>query len=164
MKNDSDGQPVLTLPDKPVKREQKPDEKNKAYKKYIDEEFKPIVLEWKEKNLEIQEAYDQLIETFAMNLNPCDKIKCDVLAECTVLENGEPICNCIDGYEGDGITDSTGCQDVNECLTKTHNCPDAWECVNLPGRFTCIKSQPENKDDVTQETEPEPGLRCSCRS
>ena len=44
---DSEGQPTLMLPEKPVKRDQEPGEKNKKYKQYVEEEFKPIVEDWK---------------------------------------------------------------------------------------------------------------------
>ena len=44
---ESDGKPILTLPEKPVKREQRDNEKAVVYKDYVDNVFKPAVEKWK---------------------------------------------------------------------------------------------------------------------
>ena len=42
----------------------------------------------------------------------------------------------ITGYSGSG-TGPTGCTDVDECQTGTHNCADEATCTNTAGGFTC---------------------------
>ncbi|KAM3747824.1 hypothetical protein ACB098_05G064100 [Castanea mollissima] len=46
---------------------------------------------------------------------------------------------CLEGYQGNSYL-STGCQDINECESKTLNkCPNKSDCVNIPGSYHCNK-------------------------
>ncbi|XP_075664448.1 wall-associated receptor kinase-like 8 [Castanea sativa] len=46
---------------------------------------------------------------------------------------------CLKGYQGNSYL-STGCQDINECESKTLNkCPNKSDCVNIPGSYHCDK-------------------------
>ncbi|KAL4626424.1 hypothetical protein ACB092_05G095400 [Castanea dentata] len=46
---------------------------------------------------------------------------------------------CLKGYQGNSYL-STGCQDINECESKTLNkCPNKSDCVNIPGSYHCNK-------------------------
>ncbi|XP_041129580.1 fibulin-2-like isoform X2 [Polyodon spathula] len=49
----------------------------------------------------------------------------------------EVTCSCFQGYArmGDGIS----CEDVNECLTDSHNCQARERCINTIGSFKCEK-------------------------
>ena len=89
---DFGGRPTLMLPEKPVKRDQEPDEKNKKYKQYVEEEFKPIVEDWKEQTEKIKEFYDKMVESYLAKLNPCENLECDNLAECEVKNDGKFAC------------------------------------------------------------------------
>ena len=38
-----------------------------------------------------------------------------------------------------GFTDGvTGCEDVNECTTKKHDCHTETDCVNTEGSYVCL--------------------------
>jgi hypothetical protein len=61
---------------------------------------------------------------------PCDL--CDEDATCS-QQVDLFVCNCNDGFEGDGNT----CTDVDECDAGTDNCADNATCANTVGSFTC---------------------------
>ncbi|KAG7597803.1 EGF-like calcium-binding domain, partial [Arabidopsis suecica] len=46
------------------------------------------------------------------------------------------ICKCKDGYNGNPYL-LDGCQDINECTTRRHNCSDPSTCENTLGSFLC---------------------------
>ena len=60
---DEEGRPTISLPSKPLKREQLSGEKNKKYKKYLEEEFKPSVEVWKETTEQIKAVYNEVYQT-----------------------------------------------------------------------------------------------------
>ncbi|CAH8253052.1 unnamed protein product [Arabidopsis lyrata] len=45
-------------------------------------------------------------------------------------------CKCLDGFDGNPYL-SDGCQDINECTTRRHNCSDTSTCENTLGSFHC---------------------------
>jgi len=55
---------------------------------------------------------------------------CDMNAICSGLEDGYT-CACTAGYEGDGRTDGTGCTNIDECATQTHNCDVNANCFDI---------------------------------
>ncbi|XP_069013008.1 fibulin-1-like [Embiotoca jacksoni] len=56
-------------------------------------------------------------------------------SDCTQLCVGDGKCSCYDGFllRHDGVT----CEDVNECLTGSHNCVFGKVCINTEGSFRC---------------------------
>lgn len=54
---------------------------------------------------------------------------------CSQLCVGNGTCACHDGYQlkKDGVN----CEDVNECLTSSHNCIFGLFCINTEGSFRC---------------------------
>eukprot|EP00486_Rosalina_sp_Unknown_P014278 CAMPEP_0201592746 /NCGR_PEP_ID=MMETSP0190_2-20130828/190556_1 /ASSEMBLY_ACC=CAM_ASM_000263 /TAXON_ID=37353 /ORGANISM="Rosalina sp." /LENGTH=357 /DNA_ID=CAMNT_0048051655 /DNA_START=1328 /DNA_END=2398 /DNA_ORIENTATION=- len=67
-----------------------------------------------------------------------DGIECDDNATCTPGEGDiMPMCECEDGYEGDGLTTGTGCTDINECEENTDDCVSKARCINTDGSFEC---------------------------
>jgi hypothetical protein len=66
-------------------------------------------------------------------LNICKSKKCAKNGEC-VINNGEPTCECIEGYVGYAIK---SCFDLNECSTGQHDCSPRAKCSNAKGSFTC---------------------------
>uniref|UniRef100_A0A8C4FGX0 Fibulin 1 n=1 Tax=Dicentrarchus labrax TaxID=13489 RepID=A0A8C4FGX0_DICLA len=56
-------------------------------------------------------------------------------SNCSQLCVGNGTCACHDGYQlhKDGVN----CQDVNECLTGSHNCMLGQACINTEGSFRC---------------------------
>ncbi|VYS46764.1 unnamed protein product [Arabidopsis thaliana] len=45
-------------------------------------------------------------------------------------------CKCLQGFDGNPYL-SDGCQDINECTTRRHNCLDTSTCENTLGSFHC---------------------------
>ncbi|XP_029019396.1 fibulin-1-like isoform X2 [Betta splendens] len=56
-------------------------------------------------------------------------------SNCSQLCVGRGTCACRDGHRlrEDGVT----CEDVNECLTGSHDCVLGQVCINTPGSFRC---------------------------
>uniref|UniRef100_A0A671VIF5 Fibulin-1 n=1 Tax=Sparus aurata TaxID=8175 RepID=A0A671VIF5_SPAAU len=56
-------------------------------------------------------------------------------SNCSQLCVGNGTCACHDGYQlrQDGVN----CEDVNECLTGSHNCVIGQGCINTEGSFRC---------------------------
>lgn len=61
--------------------------------------------------------------------DPCRDSRCSHLCE------GNGTCACRDGYQLQ--KDGVNCQDVNECLTGSHNCIFGQVCINTEGSFRC---------------------------
>ena len=60
----SDSQPELILPPRPVKREQKPNEKGNSYKSYIENVYKPSIENWKNFTDTLEAEYKSELEKF----------------------------------------------------------------------------------------------------
>ncbi|XP_035807296.2 fibulin-1-like isoform X2 [Amphiprion ocellaris] len=56
-------------------------------------------------------------------------------SNCSQLCLGDGKCGCYDGFQlrRDGVS----CEDVNECLTNSHNCIFGQVCINTEGSFRC---------------------------
>ncbi|XP_034382533.1 fibulin-1-like isoform X2 [Cyclopterus lumpus] len=79
-------------------------------------------------------------------LDPCIDTLCSQLCE------GNGTCACLAGYQLD--IDGVNCEDVNECLTDSHNCVIDQVCINTEGSFHCQRETScgpgyELKDDNT---------------
>ncbi|XP_023601557.1 LOW QUALITY PROTEIN: fibulin-1 [Myotis lucifugus] len=47
----------------------------------------------------------------------------------------EVVCSCFVGYQL--LADGVSCEDVNECITRTHSCRLGESCINTVGSFRC---------------------------
>ncbi|XP_073336936.1 fibulin-1-like isoform X2 [Pagrus major] len=56
-------------------------------------------------------------------------------SNCSQLCVGNGTCACHDGYQL--CKDGVNCEDVNECLTGSHNCVTGQVCINTEGSFRC---------------------------
>ncbi|PIM98098.1 hypothetical protein CDL12_29425 [Handroanthus impetiginosus] len=90
----------------------------------------PIVLDWAIGNMTCAEAQNS--EDYACKAN-----KSYCVDSHTGL--GGYRCSCNKGYEGNPYLDPAGCTDIDECADPNLKCE---KCVNTPGSFTCINSQP----------------------
>jgi len=54
---------------------------------------------------------------------------------CEADDYGNPICTCNSGYRL--AEDGFSCQDINECVEETHNCPSGSTCLNMRPGFFC---------------------------
>ncbi|XP_071153468.1 uncharacterized protein [Mytilus edulis] len=83
-----------------------------------------------------------------LDLLPADEIS---------LGRGYNCSNCPLGYN---ITDNEKCEDINECLDGTDNCPANSSCTNTDGSFTCnclagfrkVGSECQDIDECTERT------------
>ncbi|XP_076008006.1 fibulin-1-like isoform X2 [Genypterus blacodes] len=66
---------------------------------------------------------------------PAEERSICAVSNCSQLCVGSGTCACYDGYQlkGDGIN----CEDINECLTSSHNCVTGQGCINTEGSFRC---------------------------
>lgn len=71
---------------------------------------------------------------------------CDVNAGCTDTADG-PVCDCNDGWEGDGTT----CDDVDECAIDNGGCDDNATCTNTEGDRDCDCNKGYEGDGLTCE-------------
>uniref|UniRef100_A0AC35FHU6 Uncharacterized protein n=1 Tax=Panagrolaimus sp. PS1159 TaxID=55785 RepID=A0AC35FHU6_9BILA len=60
-------------------------------------------------------------------------ITCASDAKCNIV-NGFTICQCNDGFKGDGYT----CSDIDECNQDPTMCGEQGKCTNFPGSYKCI--------------------------
>ncbi|CAO1940179.1 unnamed protein product [Urochloa humidicola] len=61
-------------------------------------------------------------------------------SECIIVsaQEDEYLCNCSKGYQGNPYIDGLGgCQDIDECDLKVHNCTSGSTCKNTPGDYEC---------------------------
>ncbi|XP_068572823.1 fibulin-1-like [Cebidichthys violaceus] len=56
-------------------------------------------------------------------------------SNCSHLCEGNGMCACLGGYQLQ--EDGVNCEDVNECLTGSHNCVLGQVCINKEGSFQC---------------------------
>uniref|UniRef100_A0A8D3D335 Fibulin-1 n=1 Tax=Scophthalmus maximus TaxID=52904 RepID=A0A8D3D335_SCOMX len=54
---------------------------------------------------------------------------------CSQLRAANDTCACHDGYQLQ--SDKVNCEDINECLTDSHNCISGQTCINTEGSFRC---------------------------
>ena len=64
--------------------------------------------------------------------NPCGSDPCNPDEFC-VVKGDSYLCECRMGYQGD----CNNCEDIDECATRTHDCPPHSRCHNTPGSFRC---------------------------
>ncbi|XP_039625064.1 EGF-containing fibulin-like extracellular matrix protein 2a isoform X1 [Polypterus senegalus] len=74
-----------------------------------------------------------------------DGFVCNDIDECSyssylcqhqcVNEPGRFICTCPEGYQ---LLGTRQCQDINECETNAHQCPESQTCVNIHGGYQCV--------------------------
>ena len=81
---------------------------------------------------------------------------CNINADLVEFSEGELMCDCREGYEGDGVINCTGqfthqrytvvfsngtcytcTADINECLINTDDCDECAFCTNTEGSFGC---------------------------
>uniref|UniRef100_A0A8C6IZH3 Uncharacterized protein n=1 Tax=Melopsittacus undulatus TaxID=13146 RepID=A0A8C6IZH3_MELUD len=77
-------------------------------------------------------------------------------ARCLIRAGGQPTCECLPGYTGDGIS----CSDMDECAKNP--CHPAAVCYNTPGSFSC-RCQPGYEGDgfqCTHESTERPRTMC----
>ncbi|PIK36662.1 hypothetical protein BSL78_26497 [Apostichopus japonicus] len=79
----------------------------------------------------------QVIEGACTDINECDLDPCLDEATCHNTE-GSFHCQCPGGFQGDGRPSASGCQDIDECQTRTARCPAKSDCVNEEGSYVCI--------------------------
>ncbi|XP_049713015.1 fibulin-7 isoform X3 [Elephas maximus indicus] len=57
-------------------------------------------------------------------------------------------CACPSGYRS--LADGKSCEDVNECVTSQHMCPQETMCINTGGGFQCVSPEcPEGSGNVS---------------
>ncbi|XP_075645068.1 wall-associated receptor kinase 2-like [Castanea sativa] len=91
-----------------------------------DQQMMPMVLDW------------------AIGNETCNDVEnksnyiCGDNSSCQNSEDGSGYrCKCKDGYDGNPYLPN-GCQDINECENR-NNCNHlGQECINKPGKFTCV--------------------------
>ncbi|XP_072308126.1 fibulin-2 [Eucyclogobius newberryi] len=64
--------------------------------------------------------------------NPCEDRQCG--QKCSVI-GGRALCSCLPGFSL--MTDGRTCQDVDECLDRSHSCGAGQRCRNTRGSFVC---------------------------
>ncbi|CAK6949826.1 fibulin-1-like [Scomber scombrus] len=71
----------------------------------------------------------------SVTANPSDEMDTCRDSICSQLCVGDGTCACHDGYQLQ--KDGVNCEDVNECLTGSHNCVLGQSCINTEGSFRC---------------------------
>ncbi|KAH9498711.1 hypothetical protein Btru_004630, partial [Bulinus truncatus] len=69
------------------------------------------------------------------DINECANVlenNCDMSVEDCINNEGSYVCQCRSGFTRDA---NNICQDINECVTSTHNCEQI--CINTAGKFSC---------------------------
>lgn len=80
---------------------------------------------------------------FSFLLDECLDAKdndCNKYATCVNSPPGSYSCQCLPGFEGEGLGEN-GCQDIDQCKLGTDNCDSNAKCKNLPGFFACECSE-----------------------
>ncbi|XP_011373281.1 fibulin-1 isoform X2 [Pteropus vampyrus] len=79
--------------------------------------------------------------TRCVDVNECDSSPCS--QECANVY-GSYQCYCRRGYQLSDV-DGVTCEDIDECVTGTHNCSTNETCFNVQGGFRCLAFEcPEN--------------------
>ncbi|XP_034028657.1 fibulin-2-like isoform X2 [Thalassophryne amazonica] len=81
-------------------------------------------------------------------LNPCEgNSPCE--QQCTPV-GGRVQCSCFPGFSLS--TDGHSCEDINECVQRSHNCGFGFDCVNTEGSFRC-NQKPRCSVGFTQDAQ-----------
>ncbi|CAG5102437.1 Oidioi.mRNA.OKI2018_I69.chr1.g300.t1.cds [Oikopleura dioica] len=79
-------------------------------------------------------GYEADVDGVCVDINECKAVVCDAGYTCTNYPGGYD-CVCPPGFEHDPITST--CIDIDECLTKQHDCAETAFCTNLSGSYLC---------------------------
>ena len=67
--------------------------------------------------------------------DPCLALKCDKNSYCVIIPESQTAhCECNQGYTASG---RSGCQDLDECSSGTHDCSENAYCINEEGSYKC---------------------------
>uniref|UniRef100_A0A8C3TT75 Epidermal growth factor n=1 Tax=Catharus ustulatus TaxID=91951 RepID=A0A8C3TT75_CATUS len=69
------------------------------------------------------------IDECAVHMDRCNRS----VSNCINTEGGY-VCECLEGYTGDGVH----CYDIDECKMGSHTCGENMTCTNTEGNFTCL--------------------------
>jgi len=70
------------------------------------------------------------------DIDECAEDPCIEGATCSNTKGGFE-CVCQAGFDGDGRKDGNGCDDIDECAERLHNCGPQSLCINEYGDFSC---------------------------
>lgn len=83
---------------------------------------------------ECSAGYETDTDGTCKDINECSAVVCDEGYSCTNYPGGYD-CVCPPGFEHDPLTSK--CIDIDECLTKQHDCAETAFCTNLSGSYLC---------------------------
>ena len=67
--------------------------------------------------------------------DPCLALKCDKNSYCVIIPESQTAhCECNQGYTASG---RSGCQDLDECASGSHDCSENANCINEEGTYKC---------------------------
>ncbi|CBY07539.1 unnamed protein product [Oikopleura dioica] len=83
---------------------------------------------------ECSAGYETDTDGTCKDINECSAVVCDEGYSCTNYPGGYD-CVCPPGFQHDPLTSK--CIDIDECLTKQHDCAETAFCTNLSGSYLC---------------------------